>query len=65
MHEDYGSIESFEDASGGVRMNFSKDGVRGSAEAAVVVRIGPRVRAVALRLDGQDGKWRVSALQVG
>jgi pyruvate/2-oxoglutarate dehydrogenase complex dihydrolipoamide dehydrogenase (E3) component len=37
VHEDFGSIESFEEAPGGVRMNFSKDGVRGSAEAAVVV----------------------------
>ncbi|PKW27156.1 Rv3235 family protein [Phycicoccus duodecadis] len=45
-----------------VRVCEPADGV---AEAAVVVRIGPRVRAVALRLDGQDGKWRVSALQVG
>ena len=34
-------------------------------EAAVVVQHGTRVRAVALRLVGQDGKWRVSALQVG
>lgn len=39
--------------------------VDGVAEAAVVVRHGPRVRAVAIRLVGQDGKWRVSALQVG
>ncbi|MGG5260796.1 Rv3235 family protein [Phycicoccus avicenniae] len=39
--------------------------VDGVAEAAVVVQDGARVRAVALRLVGQDGKWRVSALQVG
>ena len=37
VHEDFGSIESFEEAPGGVRMIFSKDGVRGSAEAALVV----------------------------
>ena len=37
----------------------------GVVEAAVVVQHGTRVRAVALRLVGQDGKWRVSALQVG
>ena len=37
----------------------------GVAEAAVVVRDGSRVRAVAIRLVGQDGKWRVSALQIG
>lgn len=39
--------------------------VDGVVEAAVVVQHGIRVRAVALRLVGQDGKWRVSALQVG
>ncbi|MBR7743891.1 hypothetical protein KC207_11375 [Phycicoccus sp. BSK3Z-2] len=39
--------------------------VDGVAEAAVVLQHGPRVRAVALRLVGQDGKWRVSAFQVG
>ncbi|MBM6404394.1 hypothetical protein JQN72_09095 [Phycicoccus sp. CSK15P-2] len=37
----------------------------GVAEATVVLQHGPRVRAMALRLQGQDGKWRVSALQVG
>ncbi len=45
-----------------VRVCEPADGV---AEAAVVVRHGPRVRAVAIRLVGQDGTWRVSALQVG
>ena len=45
-----------------VRVCEPADGV---AEAAVVVSDGPRVRAVAVRLVGQDGKWRVSALQVG
>ena len=45
-----------------VRICEPADGV---VEAAVVVRHGPRVRAVAVRLVGQDGKWRVSALQVG
>ncbi|WP_392544910.1 Rv3235 family protein [Oryzobacter telluris] len=45
-----------------VRVCEPADGV---AEAAVIVRHGPRVRAVALRLVGQDGKWKVSALQVG
>lgn len=39
--------------------------VDGVVEASVVVQHGPRVRAVALRLEGQDGRWRVSALQVG
>lgn len=45
-----------------VRVCEPADGV---AEVAVVVQHGPRVRAVALRLVGQDGKWRVAALQVG
>ena len=45
-----------------VRVCEPADGV---VEAAVVVRHGPRVRAVAIRMVGQDGKWRVSALQVG
>jgi hypothetical protein len=45
-----------------VRVCEPADGV---AEAAVVVSDGPRVRAVAVRLVGQDGKWRVTALQVG
>ena len=45
-----------------VRICEPADGV---AEATVVLCDGPRVRAVAVRLVGQDGKWRVSALQVG
>lgn len=45
-----------------VRVCEPADGV---AEATVVVGDGPRVRAVAVRLVGQDGKWRVTALQVG
>ena len=45
-----------------VRVCEPADGV---AEAAVVDRHGPRVRAVAVRLVGQDGAWKVSALQVG
>jgi pyruvate/2-oxoglutarate dehydrogenase complex dihydrolipoamide dehydrogenase (E3) component len=37
VHEDFGSIESFEKTATGIRMNFSKDGSRGSAEAALAV----------------------------
>lgn len=37
----------------------------GVAEAAVVVLDGNRVRALAMRLVGLDGRWRVEALQVG
>lgn len=39
-----------------------RDGV---VEAAVVVWDGERVRAAALRLEGVDGRWRVTALQIG
>lgn len=45
-----------------VQVCVPRDGV---AEAAVVVRDGDRVRAVALRLEGLDGRWRVTALEVG
>ena len=37
VSEDFGSIESFERTTGGVRMVFSKDGARDSAEAALAV----------------------------
>ena len=37
VHENFGKIESFEKTSNGVRMNFSNDGVRQSAEAALAV----------------------------
>lgn len=35
------------------------------AEASVVIVDGGRVRALAVRLVGQDGRWIVDALQVG
>jgi hypothetical protein len=37
----------------------------GVAEASVVVVDGERVRALAMRLTGLDGRWRLEALQVG
>lgn len=37
VHEAFGSIESFEKTPGGIRMVFSKDGKRDSAEAALAV----------------------------
>jgi hypothetical protein len=37
----------------------------GVAEATVVLSDGTRARAVALRLEGLDGRWRVTALQLG
>ena len=37
VHENFGAIDSFEKTSTGVRMNFSKEGKRYSAEAALAV----------------------------
>ena len=37
VHEAFGSVESFQKRPGGVRMTFSKDGARSSAEAALAV----------------------------
>ncbi len=37
VREDFGTIEAFERTPGGVRMVFSKDGTRDSAEAAIAV----------------------------
>jgi hypothetical protein len=47
---------------GGVRTCVPADGV---VEASAVVLDRGRVRAVALRLEGLDGRWRVTALEVG
>jgi hypothetical protein len=45
-----------------IRVCEPADGV---AEVSAVVLDGARVRALALRLVGLDGRWRVEALQVG
>jgi hypothetical protein len=37
----------------------------GVAEVCAVVQHGARCRAVALRLEGFDGRWQCTALQVG
>lgn len=37
----------------------------GVAEIAAVVRVGSRFRAIALRLEGLDGRWRCVRLQIG
>lgn len=46
----------------GVRACEPADGV---AEAAVVLWDGLRVRAMALRLVGQDGRWTVHTMELG
>jgi hypothetical protein len=45
-----------------VRVCLPADGV---AEASAVVVSRGRVLAVALRLEGLDGRWRMTALEVG
>lgn len=45
-----------------VRVSEPADGV---AEIAAVFRRGERVRALAFRIQGVDGRWRVTALQTG
>lgn len=37
VHEDFGTIDAFEKAPGGIRMTFSKNGTRNSVEAALAV----------------------------
>lgn len=44
-----------------IRVGEPSDGV---AEVTAVVRRGERHRAVALRLEGADGRWRCTALQL-
>jgi len=45
-----------------VHLSEPRDGV---IEACAVLRNGPRSEAVALRLEGTDGRWRCTALQLG
>jgi hypothetical protein len=45
-----------------VHVSEPRDGV---AEVCAVVDTGPRRRALAMRLEGADGRWRCTALQVG
>jgi len=37
----------------------------GIAEVCAIVQQGPRCRAIALRLEGIDGRWQCTALQIG
>lgn len=45
-----------------VRVSEPVDGV---AEVCAIVQQGPRCRAVALRLEGIDGRWQCTALHIG
>jgi hypothetical protein len=45
-----------------VHVSEPTDGV---AEVCAIVQQGPRCRAIALRLEGIDGRWQCTALQIG
>jgi hypothetical protein len=45
-----------------IHLSEPADGV---AEVAAIVRIDSRFRAIALRLEGLDGRWRCVRLQIG
>jgi hypothetical protein len=45
-----------------IRVSEPRDGV---AEVCAIVQQGPRCRAIALRLEGIDGRWQCTALQIG
>lgn len=45
-----------------VHVSEPADGV---AEVCAIVAQGPRCRAVAMRLEGVDGRWQCTALQIG
>jgi Family of unknown function (DUF6459) len=47
---------------GSVHISEPRDGV---AEACAVVDTGPRIRALALRLEGVNGQWRCTAVHIG
>lgn len=45
-----------------IRVSEPRDGV---AEVCAIVQQGPRCRAIALRLEGIDGRWQCTALHIG
>ena len=47
---------------GSVHVSEPRDGV---VEACAIVDTGARKRALALRLEGIEGQWRCTALQIG
>lgn len=48
-----------------VRSVRASEPTEGVAEVCATVEVGPRVRAVAMRLDLQHGRWRCTRLQLG
>lgn len=47
-----------------VQLTTLQSPAEGVIEAVVVMDIGPRVRAIALRLDGFDHRWRATSLNI-
>jgi len=45
-----------------VRVCQPADGI---AEVSATVRAGRRVRAIAFRVEGVQGRWRITALDIG
>jgi len=54
-----------EPSRGVVRSLHVSEPADGVAEVAASVRRGPRCTALALRLEGLDGRWQCTALEVG
>ena len=52
-------------AAGSVRAVLTCLPCNGVCEASAVVIDRGRVRALALRMEGLDGRWRVTALEIG
>jgi hypothetical protein len=48
-----------------IRSVHASEPAAGVAEIAAVIQSGPRVRAVAARLESLDGRWRCVRLQIG
>ena len=48
-----------------VRSVHVSEPVDGVAEVCAIVQQGPRCRAIALRLEGIDGRWQCTALHIG
>jgi hypothetical protein len=48
-----------------VRSVHVSEPIDGVAEVCAIVQQGPRCRAIALRLEGIDGRWQCTALQIG
>jgi len=48
-----------------VRTGHASSPSEGVAELSATLQAGPRVRAIALRLEARHGRWRCTRLQLG